>query len=150
MDRVHFLPMQNYHRLMALYKTATVILDSYPAGGCTTSREAMELGKAIVTWPARLLGGRWTLGLYNAIGLDENSKARVIANSKEEYIAKAVELGTTKVVRQEVEKKILELVPNLFGRYEAVEEWEKILLKISPVKHCKDTNSEDDKSPDRG
>mmetsp|Transcript_6920 Transcript_6920/g.12122 ORF Transcript_6920/g.12122 Transcript_6920/m.12122 type:complete len:752 (+) Transcript_6920:127-2382(+) len=136
MDRVHFISSQMPHQLMYLYKTANVILDSYPAGGCTTTREALELGKAVVTWPARLLGGRWTLGLYNTIGLDSETRDLVIANSKEEYIAKAVELGTNQSLRKTVEEQILKVIPNLFGRKEAVEEWEKILLRVSPVKQC--------------
>ena len=149
MDRVHFLPSQESHRLMALYKTATVILDSYPAGGCTTTREVLELGKAIVTWPARLLGGRWTLGYYNIMGLDDESKARVIADSKKDYIAKAVELGTNKALRQDVEANILEAMPNLFFREDAVEEWEKIFLRISPVKQCKGTDESAQRFPDK-
>ena len=60
----------------------------------------------------------------------------MIANSQEEYIAKAVALGTNKQLRKRVEHKIFEAVPTLFGRQEAVEEWEKILLKVSPVKQC--------------
>jgi len=142
MDRVHFVSPQPAHRLMALYNMATVILDSYPAGGCTTTREALELGKAIVTWPARLLGGRWTLGLYNTIGIDEPTKKRLIADSAEDYIAKAIELGSNPAVRKDVEKNILEAIPSLFGREEAVEEWEKILLRVSPVKQCNDGDND--------
>ena len=84
--------------------------------------------------------------MYNTIGLNADTQARVIANSKEEYIAKAVELATNQSLRQDVETRILEAVPNLFGREEAVEEWEKILLRVSPVKHCNnnDANSIDD------
>ena len=102
----------------------------------TTTREALELGKAVVTWPARLLGGRWTLGLYNAIGLDDETKNRVVASSKKEYIAKALQIGTDPVLRKTVEENISKAVPNLFGRGEAVEEWEKILLRVSPVEQC--------------
>jgi len=149
MDRVNFLPVQPHHRLMALYKTATVVLDSYPAGGCTTSREALELGKAIVTWPARLLGGRWTLGLFNAIGLDAETQSKLVANSKEEYIAKAVALGTNRSLREGVEKNILEAVPTLFEREEAVEEWQKIILKVSPVKHCTNGDGNNDDVSDK-
>ena len=141
MSRVHFLPPLPSHELFALYKTSSVVLDSYPAGGCTTTREALELGKAIVTWPARLLGGRWTLGLFNIIGMNEDTKARLVANSKEEYISKAVELGTNRPMRAAVESEIQNTIPSLFGREEAVQEWEKILLRVSPVKHC-DTSLE--------
>ena len=144
MRRVHFLSSLPSHELLALYKTASVILDSYPAGGCTTTREALELGKAIVTWPARLLGGRWTLGLFNIIGMNEDTKSRLVANSKEEYISKAVELGTNRLMRDAVELEIQKTIPSLFGREEAVQEWEKILMRVSPVKHC-DTPVENEK-----
>ena len=144
MRRVHFLSSLPSHKLLALYKTASVILDSYPAGGCTTTREALELGKAIVTWPARLLGGRWTLGLFNIIGMSEDTKSRLVANSKEEYISKAVELGTNRSTRAAVKLEIQKTIPSLFGREEAVQEWEKILMRVSPVKHC-DTPVENEK-----
>jgi predicted O-linked N-acetylglucosamine transferase (SPINDLY family) len=49
-------------------------LDSYPAGGCTTTREALELGKAVVTLPAKLLGGRWSLAYYALLGCGELSQ----------------------------------------------------------------------------
>lgn len=39
MSRVHFVPLQPHHRLLALYTLSDVNLDSYPQGGCTTTRE---------------------------------------------------------------------------------------------------------------
>ena len=107
-----------------------------PAGGCTTTREVLELGKAIVTLPARLLGGRWTRGYYHTIGLDETTQSLLIAETEQEYIEKAVELGTNAKLRSSVESKIRRAVPNLFGRWEAVEEWQKILLDVSPFAPC--------------
>lgn len=141
LPRVTFLPVQPPHRLLYLYSTAHVVLDSYPAGGCTTTREALELGKAVVTWPARLLGGRWTLGLYRAIGLDEEARAAVVATSGEDYVAKATALGMNAGLRARVERSILAAVPNLFARQDAVEEWQKILLRVSPVRQCPAKNS---------
>jgi predicted O-linked N-acetylglucosamine transferase (SPINDLY family) len=141
MSRIHFISSQPNHKLLKLYSTANVVLDSYPAGGCTTTREAIELGKAVVTWPARLLGGRWTLGLYNIIELEEETKTKLIASSKDEYIAKAVEIGTNSTLRRKIELEIKDKTKsNLFYRQEAVEEWEKILLRISPVKQCANSN----------
>lgn len=80
--------------------------------------------------------GRWTLALYNIIGLDETTKSALIASSAEEYILKAVKIGTDPKYREQLESKILERIPTLFYRKEAIEEWEKILLKVSPVKQC--------------
>lgn len=33
MRRVHFLPVQPHHKLLALYSLSEVVLDSYPASG---------------------------------------------------------------------------------------------------------------------
>lgn len=39
--RVHLLPVQPHHRLLALYALSDVVLDSLPTSGCTTTREAL-------------------------------------------------------------------------------------------------------------
>lgn len=96
----------------------------------------MEIGRAIVTLPARLLGGRWTRGLYHVIGVNEATRAHLIANTEEEYVDLAVALGTNATHRAAVEAEIVRAVPNLFGRREAVEEWQKILLNVSPLTPC--------------
>jgi predicted O-linked N-acetylglucosamine transferase (SPINDLY family) len=130
MNRIHFIPRLPHHRLMALIGLSTVVMDSYPAGGCTTSREVFEMGKAIITLPARLLGGRWTLGLYNILGM---SDLPVIAATPQEYIDLAVQLGTNATLRSSVEDVIITKVKTMFYKDEAVEECEKILLEVSPV-----------------
>jgi len=141
MTRIAFLDQQSHHRLLALYRVSTVILDSYPAGGDTTTREVLEMGKALVTLPARLLGGRWSLGYMSTIGLKESTKKALIASSPEEYIRLAVELGLDDVLRESVEVDIRNSVKNLFHRDDAIGAWEKILLDISPYHQChkKDT-----------
>jgi len=136
LDRVHFLDQQPHHRLLALYHEATVVLDSYPAGGDTTTREVLELGKPLVTLPTRLLGGRWTLGYLNNIGLNESTKKALIASTPEEYVNLAVRLATDTSLRESVEADIEQCAPNLFHRDEAVEAWQTILLEISPVQQC--------------
>ena len=107
-----------------------------PAGGCTTTREVLELGRVVVTLPARLLGGRWTRGYYHTIGIDEKTRSLLIAETEEEYIDKAVALGTNTKLRTYAESKIKRAVQSLFGRSEAVEEWQRILLDVSPVTPC--------------
>ena len=144
MERIHFIGSQPPHKLLKLYSTANVVLDSYPAGGCTTTRKALELGKAVVTWPARLLGGRWTLGLYNIIGITEKIKSKLIASNVNEYITMAVNIGTNHTLRNEIEVEIKSKTEfNLFYRKEAIDEWENILLKVSPVKQCNNDNNDD-------
>ena len=144
MSRVKFLDQQPHHRLLALYKEATVILDSYPAGGDTTTREVIEMGKAVVTWPARLLGGRWTVGYLNSIGLKEATKKALIASNAEEYISLAVTLANDDNLRKYVEADILASSSYLFEQQNAVDEWQKMLLEISPYQQCTQSGNKDE------
>jgi predicted O-linked N-acetylglucosamine transferase (SPINDLY family) len=151
MARVHFLPSQPHHRLLALYELSDVILDSYPAGGCTTTREVLELSKAVVTLPARLLGGRWTYAYYQILG-DETLNEMVIAETEQEYVELAVMLGTDEGRRKEAERRIGESLYKLYERDESVMAWEKVWIDIAPVRlpiegrMCED---EDDEERDR-
>lgn len=142
MSRVTFLDQQPHHRLLALYRESTVILDSYPAGGDTTTREVLEMGKPMVTLPARLLGGRWSLAYMNTIGLKQSTKDALIASTPEEYINLAVKLATDNAFREAVEADIRQCVPNLFHREDAVAAWQKMLLEISPYQQCNGRNDE--------
>jgi hypothetical protein len=151
MARVHFLPSQLHHRLLALYELSDVILDSYPAGGCTTTREVLELSKAVVTLPARLLGGRWTYAYYQILG-DETLNEMVIAETEQEYVELAVMLGTDEGRREEAERRIGESLYKLYERDESVMAWEKVWIDIAPVRlpiegsMCED---DDDEESDR-
>ena len=69
LSRVAFVQQQPHHRLMALYSLADVVLDSYHAGGCTTTREALEVGAIVVTLPAKYLGSRWSAAYYTIMGV---------------------------------------------------------------------------------
>jgi tetratricopeptide (TPR) repeat protein len=132
MSRITFLDALPHHRLLALYALSDVILDSHPAGGCTTTREVLELGKALVTLPARLLGSRWTYAYYKMMG-DEELNRLVIAQSSEEYVELSVQIGTSKQKRAEVERRVKQSVHRIHGRWESVTAWEKLFLEIAPV-----------------
>jgi predicted O-linked N-acetylglucosamine transferase (SPINDLY family) len=132
MGRVYFLPALSHHVLLALYQVSTLILDSYPAGGCTTTREALELSKVVVTLPARLLGGRWSYAYYQMLE-DSTLNEHVIATSPEDYIEKAVALGRDEGLRTEMERRIQTSLHHLYRSWDAVKSWEKALLTISPV-----------------
>jgi protein O-GlcNAc transferase len=132
MERVHFMPVLPHHELMALYILSDVILDSYPAGGCTTTREVFEAGKVLVTLPSTLLGSRWTLAYLNILG-DERLKELFIAKNMDEYTSLAANLGKNSTLRSEAERRIQKNMHKLYRSHRAVEEWTKILLEISPV-----------------
>ena len=152
MSRVHFLPVQPHHQLLALYAVSTIILDSYPAGGCTTTREVLELGKAVVTLPSRLLGGRWTNAYYQILGAQSDTESfgqspsigydelndrwiadRLVALDLKDYVAKAVGLGRSNELRKDIELRIRMALPVMYQSKESVQSWENALLKIAPV-----------------
>ncbi|KAL7541863.1 hypothetical protein ACHAXR_011861 [Thalassiosira sp. AJA248-18] len=136
LSQITFLDQMPHHRLLALHRESTVVLDSYPAGGDTTTREVLEMGKPLVTLPGLLLGGRWSLGYMSNIGLKESTKKALIASSPDEYVKLAVQLASDDAFREMVEADIRKSVKNLFQRDDAVVAWQKIFLDISPYQQC--------------
>lgn len=125
LKRIHFLPHLEHHKLMALYKLSDVILDSYYAGGCTTTREALEVGAPVVTLPAKYLGGRWSYAYYNIIGIND-----LIASNKQHYIQIATQLGMNKEYNTIIKQKILDNIHKIFYSNEAIQSWITVFHQI--------------------
>ena len=130
------MPQQPHHRLLALYSLADVVLDSYYAGGCTTTREALEVGALVVTLPAKYLGSRWSLAYYSIMGVTD-----LVAKDKRHYAQLAVRMGTDAAAAADVRRRIRENVHLLFERHEAVREWSALLRRIGApaLRGCTDT-----------
>jgi len=131
MTRVHFLSVQEHHELLALYRLADVILDSYPAGGCTTTREALEIGGLVVTLPAKYLGSRWSYAYYSILGVMD-----MVAQNTTNYVDIAVQLASDKAYRAATRKRVRANLHKLFGRWEAVEAWTNLLSRIARDGQC--------------
>ena len=125
LKRTHTLPSLAHHRLLALYSLADVVLDSYMAGGCTTTREALELGAIVVTYPAPYLGGRWSYAYLNQINVLDS-----VANSTSDYVRLAVHFGTNREAQQELRNRIQRNVAGLFEQDSAVQSWEDVLHSL--------------------
>ena len=128
LGRVHFLAALPHHRLLALYDLADVVLDSYLAGGCTTTREALELGAVVVTLPAQYLGGRWSYAYLKHIGVEDT-----IASSAADYVRLAVRFATDADARRDLRRRVRENVVRLFEQEAAVRSWERALLDLAPT-----------------
>ena len=145
-------------RLFALYGLSDVMLDSYMAGGCTSTRHALELGAPVVTLPAAYLGGRWTKALYDIMGVTD-----LVASSKEDFVELAVKVATSETsgrrrrrrqsggagagagadgssndgnkasFRELVVEKIRRNFGKLLHSVEAVTEWEKMLIRLDKI-----------------
>ena len=110
---------------MALYKMSHVVLDSYYAGGCTTTREALEIGALVVTLPAKYLGSRWSLAYYNRIGVLD-----LVAKNNNDYVDIAVDIATNEKRRKEVRKRVLDNMHKLFYQESAIDSWTNIFQQM--------------------
>lgn len=122
-ERVHFVPRLQGDRYSSLFRSADVLLDPYHFGGVNTTYDAISLGKAVVTLPSTLQRGRYTLGCYRQMGYLE-----CVADSREQYVEKAVKIACDESHRQAVETAIWETGARLFDRSDSAEELEAFLL----------------------
>lgn len=117
--RVIFMKWQNEE--FEFYKTlscADVILDSVPFGGCNTSFSALGMGLPIVTIPGNLINGRFTLGMYRKMKIED-----LIVYNNEDYINKAYEVANNIEYRNYICKKIIDNNHLLFNEPESISTW---------------------------
>jgi hypothetical protein len=123
--KVYFIPMLEHHELIGLYNVSDIVLDSYYAGGCTTTREALEIGALVVTLPGKYLGGRWSLAYYNMIGILD-----LVAKDKDDYVDIAIRYVKNKEEQMKMKERILENIHKIFYSEEAVKSWVQIFETI--------------------
>lgn len=104
----------------ALVASADVMLDTIHFNGMNTSLEAFAVGTPVVTMPTELQRGRHTAGMYAAMGIHD-----AVAQTPEEYIRIAVELGTDRNKRDALSKRILAANSCLFENRHVVKEFER-------------------------
>jgi len=96
-----------------------VMLDTFHFGGGNTSYEGLAMGVPIVTLPSPYLRGRFTLGCYQRMGIDD-----CVATDPDQYVDIAVRLAPDREFRSAVRAKIEERSDMLFGCDEAVRAFE--------------------------
>jgi predicted O-linked N-acetylglucosamine transferase (SPINDLY family) len=127
-ERIVFLPRQSYPDYLSLVTHADVLLDPFHFGGGFTTYDAFSFDKPIVTLPSQHARGRYTFACYKKMGLTD-----CVASDCEEYVEKAVALGTDKSYRAAVVEQIREASPQLFEDMLAVREHERIFDELVEV-----------------
>jgi predicted O-linked N-acetylglucosamine transferase (SPINDLY family) len=124
-DRIRFVPYQSLSGYLNLIESADVLLDPIYYGGGLTSFDGLSLNKPIVTLPGNFLRGRFTLGFYRTMGVDE-----CIAANPEDYVTRAIRLGTDLEWRRHVTERIQRTSGLLFESEEAVTQFDRILKQL--------------------
>ena len=125
-ERVTFLPRQDYQSYLRLVKSADVMLDSLHFSGGNTSYEALGLAVPVVTLPGSHIRGRFTLGCYRTIDMDE-----CIATDEEDYINKAMAIAGDPAYREALSQKIRSGWDQLFDDRLAALEFEHKLRDLA-------------------
>lgn len=84
LSRVRFA---HYHLYVEAVMSATMVLDTFPYGGCLTTHDALSNGVPMVTLPLEHVRGRYSYGMYSQMGHDG-----LVASSTEEYVTLALRL----------------------------------------------------------
>ena len=104
-----------------------MILDTlYYTGGANTTYDAFAMGTPVVTLPTSFHRGRYTRAAYEQIGVMD-----CIAQSQEDYIKKALAMGTDIEYRKDISGKIKEACGEVFEDRLAVAELESFLEYVS-------------------
>jgi predicted O-linked N-acetylglucosamine transferase (SPINDLY family) len=123
-DRVHWVPRQDGAGFYSLLHHSDVMLDPVVFGGGNTTYEGLAMGTPVLTLPGEFLRGRITHAMYRQLDVHE-----LTASSAEDYVQRAVALGTDRGLRERVMRTVAQRVPSLYARHEAVRELEALLLE---------------------
>lgn len=124
-NRVTILPRLEHRDYLALLGVSDVLLDPPHFGGMNTTYDGLSLGKPIVTLPSRYHRGRYTLGCYRRMGVDD-----CIARDPAEYVELAVGLASDRQERRRLEGRLIEASNELFEDQRAIDEHRRLFEQM--------------------
>ncbi|MEZ0370086.1 MAG: hypothetical protein ACAI44_13445 [Candidatus Sericytochromatia bacterium] len=116
-ERLHFLPWMSQPEFLNLLALADVALDALRLAGGNVSFQSFWVGTPMITCPTPYLRGRIASGLYRLLGLDD-----WIATDWQDYLEKALKLGTDPDTRAALSARILAGRDQIFNRSEGMQE----------------------------
>jgi predicted O-linked N-acetylglucosamine transferase (SPINDLY family) len=118
--RVKWYPSLEKHIFLNLVAISDVCLDPFPFGGCNTSYDAFDFNIPVITLPSEYLHGRFTIGLYNRMGL---SDCECIVSDSDSYARVASNIGINEKLRHKINRNIEMNKGKIFQENESVDEW---------------------------
>mgnify|MGYP003386909262 CR=1 FL=1 len=119
-----YIRFVNYHDYVTILTSATVVLDTYPYGGCLTTHDALSNGIPMVTYPLEHVRGRYTLGLYTQM-----QHVDLIASNPSHYVALVLELYTNHTFYKNQQMKIKMKYRTMIRNRGVAREWLQFLIK---------------------
>ncbi|HXC37343.1 MAG TPA: tetratricopeptide repeat protein [Burkholderiales bacterium] len=123
--RVRYLGGMPYDEFLNRMAVADAVLDPFHFGGCNSSAEAFAMGLPPVCLPGRMLGGRFTLGMYRELDMEQ-----YVAHSPEDYVTAAVRLARDEDCRAHARATVTERAGALFERPDAGRQLGAALLRV--------------------
>ncbi len=105
---------------------ADVVLDPFFFSGVNTTYDAFSFNLPLVTWPGEFHRGRFPLGCYRRMGLEDWT-----ARSPEEYVAQALLWGRDEDANRWAQETLAERSPVLFDDAKAAIELEEIFARTT-------------------
>lgn len=124
-DRIVMLPHLERDEYRSLLLAADVLLDPPHFGGVNSTYDGLSYGKPIVTLPSGFHRGRYTLGCYRKLQLED-----CVTSSVEEYVELAGRLARDANLRDHLCKRIHATSPALFEDAAAVTEHERLFEEL--------------------
>lgn len=122
--RVRILPHLGQDDYRGLLKLSDLLLDPFHFVGVNSTYDALSLHKPIVTLPGKFQRGRYTLGCYRKMDLDD-----CLAKSPREYVEIALRLARERDYRESVAERIAEALPVLFDHKAIAAELEECMVE---------------------
>ena len=119
-DRVLVLPGQSPDDFQRLLSVGDVLLDIHHYSVSLMGYDAFAVGLPVVTLPGSLKVQRYAVGFYRRLGIED-----LIATTPEQYIQRAVRIGTDRDFRDAIRRRIAERNHILFDDLEVVREHER-------------------------
>lgn len=110
-----------------LVAVSDVCLDPFPFGGCNTTYEAFDFNIPVITFPSNYLHGRFTLGLYSKMGMND---CECIVSSSIEYAEIASHVAMQDKLKNKIKRSIETGKSAIFQEWASVEEWNSFLNNV--------------------
>ena len=126
-DRLVFSPLIDFDKRLLRYKFCDLFLDTFPYTAHSTASECLWSGTPLLTLVGESFQSRVSFSLLKNLEMDE-----LITYSIEEYEKKAVDIGSNKLLLEQIKNKLIQSVKktSIFNMTNYVKNLEKGYLEI--------------------